>query len=224
MRLVILGAGGYGQTVADVARQSGRYDEILFLDDNSDIAVGRCADYMKFCGCSGKNRDIVESSDVDDCQQNCSDERAENDGRRSITGVDDRQQHRSDESGRQKEKYDAVTEFYPAFGNNEVRLEWLKRLLEEGFKVPILVHSAAYVSPAARLSEGTVVLPKAVVNTGCVIKKGCIINCGAVVDHGCVIEEGCHICLGAIVKAENRIPKCMKVEAGEVIALRQYPL
>ena len=90
--------------------------------------------------------------------------------------------------------------------------------------MPILVHSAAYVSPAARLSEGTVVLPKAVVNTGCVIKKGCIINCGAVVDHGRVIEEGCHICLGAIVKAENRIPKCMKVEAGEVIALRQYPL
>ena len=48
MKLVILGAGGYGRTVADIAEQSGKYDEIIFLDDNSDIAVGKCADYAKF--------------------------------------------------------------------------------------------------------------------------------------------------------------------------------
>ncbi len=40
----------------------------------------------------------------------------------------------------------------------------------------------------------------------------------------CVVEEGAHICLGAIVKAENQIPKCMKVEAGTVIENRTYPL
>lgn len=40
----------------------------------------------------------------------------------------------------------------------------------------------------------------------------------------CVIEEGVHICLGAIVKAENRISKCMKIEAGTVIENRTYPL
>ena len=31
----ILGAGGYGRTVADVAAQTGEYNEILFLDDSS---------------------------------------------------------------------------------------------------------------------------------------------------------------------------------------------
>lgn len=36
------------------------------------------------------------------------------------------------------------------------------------------------------------------------------------------ILKGVHICLGAIVKAENRIPKCMKVEAGVVIENRTY--
>ncbi len=35
MKLIILGAGGYGRTVADIARQSKRYSDILFLDDNS---------------------------------------------------------------------------------------------------------------------------------------------------------------------------------------------
>lgn len=50
MRLVILGAGGYGQTVADLARQSGMYDTILFLDDNASGAdiVGKCTDFLQF--------------------------------------------------------------------------------------------------------------------------------------------------------------------------------
>ena len=53
---------------------------------------------------------------------------------------------------------------------------------------------------------------------------GNIINCGAIVDHGCVLEEGAHVCLGAIVKAENRVPRCMKIEAGEIVANRTYPV
>lgn len=34
MKLIIIGAGGYGQTVADPAVQSHKYDAVLFLDDN----------------------------------------------------------------------------------------------------------------------------------------------------------------------------------------------
>ena len=50
MRLIILGAGGYGRTVADVAGQTGEYSKILFLDDNSaapDVA-GKCAEFERF--------------------------------------------------------------------------------------------------------------------------------------------------------------------------------
>ena len=35
MNLIILGAGGYGQTVADIAEQSGLYEKIFFLVDKS---------------------------------------------------------------------------------------------------------------------------------------------------------------------------------------------
>lgn len=47
-RLVIIGAGGYGQTVADVAWQLHLYDEIVFLDDNSSDkrVIGKCEDYI----------------------------------------------------------------------------------------------------------------------------------------------------------------------------------
>ncbi|MBE6681312.1 MAG: hypothetical protein E7600_03370 [Ruminococcaceae bacterium] len=170
MILVIIGAGGYGQTICDVAEQSGKYERIVFLDDNkvADNVVGKCDDFEKFI---------------------------------------------SDD-----------TEIYPAFGNNQARLSFIEKLEENGANIPIIVHKTAYISPKARLEKGTVVLPNAMVNTDTVVEKGCIINCGAIVDHGCIIEKGVHVCLGAVVKAENRIPAFMKVEAGQVIENRTYKL
>mgnify|MGYP002605572954 CR=1 FL=1 len=49
MRLIILGAGGYGRTVADIAAQTGQFDEISFLDDNSTArdVIGKCAEFER---------------------------------------------------------------------------------------------------------------------------------------------------------------------------------
>ena len=170
-KLLILGAGGYGKTVADVAAQLGCYQNIAFLDDGkagTPGVLGTCGDVLQFAG---------EDTDV-----------------------------------------------YPGFGNNEGRMNWIRRLQAQGISVPILVHPSAYVSPTAVLHSGVTVLPKAVVNTGVTVKTGCIINIGALIDHDSVIEEGAHLAPGAIVKAENRIPAGMKVESGTVIENRQYPL
>jgi len=168
MRLIILGSGGYGRVVADVAAQTGKYQEIAFLDDNSTAAdvLGTCASFLEH-----KNQD---------------------------------------------------TEFYPAFGNNELRLKWLDKLVENRCRVATIIHPTAYVSPVATIGEGTVVLPRACVNTASEVKRGCIINMGAMVDHNCVIGEGCHICLGAVVKANNNLPACTKIEAGEVVERDQW--
>lgn len=169
-RLVILGAGGYGRTVADVAEQFGRFESICFLDDGhtGDGILGTCVDYLRYA--------------------------------------------------------DGQTCMYPAFGSNTARLSWLDKLAQAGIPTVTLIHPSAYVSPRAQVEEGTVILPKAVVNTGCHIGRGCIINLGAIVDHGCILEPGVHVCLGAIVKAENHIPGAMKIEAGQVIENRTYPL
>ncbi len=171
MKLIILGAGGYGQTIADVAEQLGY--EVSFLDDNSDKAtdtvhkaIGTCTNFAQYIG--------------------------------------------------------ADTSFYPAFGNNESRVAWLEKLVAAGCTIPTIIHPTAYVSPKAHVYPGTSILPGAIVNTECIIKSGCIIDCGAIVDHECTLEEGVHVCLGAIVKAENHLPRCMKVEAGMVIGNREY--
>ena len=50
-KLLILGAGGYGRTVADLARQLKAYDKIAFLDDSRSgpEILGTCREYAMFC-------------------------------------------------------------------------------------------------------------------------------------------------------------------------------
>ena len=156
-KLIILGSGGYGRTVYDIAEQLGY--SITVLDDADEehpLASFVC---------------YIEDN----------------------------------------------TEFIPAFGNNEFRLQWINSIEEAGGKLATLIHPSAYVSPKAQVSAGCVILPGAIVNTGSKVGKGCIINLGATVDHDVVIEEGVHLCLRCIVKGENRISRCEKIEAGEII-------
>ena len=156
-RLVILGSGGYGRTVYDVAEQLG-YSTTVLDDSDSENPLDSFSHYI------------------------------------------------SDH-----------TEFIPAFGNNEFRLEWLERIEKAGGKPATLIHPSAYISPRAHISEGCVVLPGAIINTGVIIGKGCIINLGATVDHDVIIEDGVHLCVRCIIKGDNRITRCEKIEAGEII-------
>lgn len=48
MNLLILGAGEYGQLVKELASEC--YSHIEFLDDKSDLAIGKLEDYKKFVG------------------------------------------------------------------------------------------------------------------------------------------------------------------------------
>ena len=45
---MILGAGGYGHVVLEIAEDSGIFDKIDFLDDSSPLAIGKFGDAEKF--------------------------------------------------------------------------------------------------------------------------------------------------------------------------------
>ena len=114
------------------------------------------------------------------------------------------------------------SEFYVAFGDNELRGKWCSAVKAAGGKLATIIYPTAYVSPKATIKLGTTILPKAVVNTHSIIEEGSIINTGAIVDHDTTIGRAAHICVGAIVKADNNIPAGMKVEAGVVIERGEY--
>lgn len=51
MKLLILGAGGHGQAVAELAQLTGKFEEIAFLDDNLSAhpdVIGVLDDYLKY--------------------------------------------------------------------------------------------------------------------------------------------------------------------------------
>jgi len=86
---------------------------------------------------------------------------------------------------------------FPAIGfDNELRLAILRRLLDRGYSVPVLVHASAYVAPTAELGLGSVVMAQGVVNPDARLGLGCIVNTGATVDHDCELRDGVHLAPG----------------------------
>lgn len=111
---------------------------------------------------------------------------------------------------------DNYTYGFSAFGNNELRMEWINKLTKAGYKIPTLIYPNGFISPTAKIAQGSIIGAKAGVNTNTVVEKGCIISIGAIIDHDCIIKEGCHINAGAIVKSHSIVDKLSKVDAGMV--------
>lgn len=160
INLLIIGAGGHGKVVKEIAEAIG-YKNIAFLDDNSPEAIGKVANSRFFL--------------------------------------------------------DTYQEAFVGIGNNKFRAEILMRLGQEGFTIPVLIHTTAYISKSAVIEKGTVVEPKAIVNANSKVGMGCIISVGSIIDHDVVLEDCVHVNAGAICKAGSFVVKETKLEAGQVV-------
>ena len=83
------------------------------------------------------------------------------------------------------------TAAFVGLGNNELRLQWLQKLVAAGYQTPVFEHPAAEVCSSAAL--------------------------GAIVDHNAVLEDGVHAAPRATIKAGATVERCMKVDSGEII-------
>ena len=81
-----------------------------------------------------------------------------------------------------------------SIGMNE-RRKYIAERLMQSYKVRFgkALHPTAIISKLAEIGDGTVVMPRSVVQSGTVIGKHCIINSGAVVEHDCKIADFAHI-------------------------------
>ena len=109
------------------------------------------------------------------------------------------------------------THIIVGIGNPEVRLPILEQLqAKTNYQIATLISPYAYVSPAAKVSEGCIIEPMAAVHREVVLEKGCIISAGAVVNHESACGQGVHIDCNATVAAYAKVPAKTKVCSGEV--------
>lgn len=167
--LLVVGAGGHGKVVADIARESGRWEKIAFLDDKFPF--------------------LTKVGDWD------------------VIGVI------SDTSQFLGEYPEAVV----AIGANRLRLEVMKRMLDEGFQFPVMVHPDASVSRSTSIAAGTVICAQAAVIIGSRIGMGSIVNTAASVGHDCQVESGVHVAPGVRLAGGVSIGECSWVGIGAVV-------
>jgi len=85
------------------------------------------------------------------------------------------------------------------------RVELYNDLKQMGACFPVIQSPLAYVSPHAKVAEGTIVMHHALINAGASVGRNCIINTKSLVEHDAVIEDHCHISTGAIVNGGSKI-------------------
>lgn len=91
----------------------------------------------------------------------------------------------------------------PAVGDRELRLRWLRMLIQAGFVIPVLIHPTAVVSPSVEIGYGTVVDARSTIGAGVKIGAGSIVSSGATIDRGMVLPEGSLVRCGQVVMMEG---------------------
>ena len=101
-----------------------------------------------------------------------------------------------------------------SIGTNTIR----RHVVENNrFNYGKAIHPNAEISTRSTIGEGSVVIGKAIINTGVKIGKHCIINTSASVDHDCVIEDFVHISPNATLCGEVTVREGTHVGAGAII-------
>ena len=104
-----------------------------------------------------------------------------------------------------------------AIGDAEVRKLWTNKLVETGYKIPVLVSPKAFVSRTAQLGYRVVVEPMAVVHENVSIGIGSYISAGAVVNYNSFVADYCHVDNNAVVMSGAVLEAMQYVEPLEEV-------
>jgi sugar O-acyltransferase (sialic acid O-acetyltransferase NeuD family) len=87
----------------------------------------------------------------------------------------------------------------------ELRINLFDEAKKAGFAFPSIISHRAYLSPHAKVGEGTILMHDSLVNAGTLIGRNCIINTKALIEHDSKIGDNCHVSTGAIINGSAEI-------------------
>lgn len=85
------------------------------------------------------------------------------------------------------------------------RIDIVEQFSSKGVQWPTIISPHAYVSPHAKIGQGTVIMHGAVVNARAVVGDFCIVNSSSVIEHDAVVYGFCHISTGAVVNGGAKV-------------------
>lgn len=86
-----------------------------------------------------------------------------------------------------------------AVGDNQARMSIYKKLKKLDVQIPALIHQSSVVSESVKIGRGSVIMPGAILNSGCIVGENSIINTGAIIEHDCKIGDSVHISPSAVL-------------------------
>lgn len=90
-------------------------------------------------------------------------------------------------------------------GNAQIRKNIFNTVKTLGGQLPVIISPLAYVSPHAKIEEGTIILHHALVNAGATVGKNCIINTKVLIEHDAKIGGNCHIATAAVINGSVNV-------------------
>ena len=100
---------------------------------------------------------------------------------------------------------------------SKTRYRLYNSLKKNKFILPIIKSKFSYVSPKAQISEGTIIMHGAIINSNVEIGKNCIINTGSIIDHGTTIGNHTHITTGVVINGDVEVGEQNYIGSGSVV-------
>ena len=104
-------------------------------------------------------------------------------------------------------------------GDIKIRSIVFKKLLENGFECPTVIHPKAFFEPSSEIYSGVQIFPHAYIGSETKINFGAIINTGAIISHDCILDDHVNISPGAILAGMVHVEQSVLIGMGVTVNL-----
>ena len=104
-----------------------------------------------------------------------------------------------------------------AIGINSLRGHLSETVRSLGFELPIIIAPSAYISRSSSIDDGSVIMPRVVVNASVHVADGAILNTGSVIEHDCVLGRYVHVAPAGTLCGAVKLGDRVLVGAGATI-------